>query len=941
MNESRQKRVFISYSWDSEDHKSRVLQLADALIGHGQDVVIDQYVLPGDMVNFPIWMEQQVERADFVLMICTARYRRSAMGEEKPNQASGVKWESICIHNEAYYEPKKIHKYIPLLLNEARQEDIPKAFLGRPFYHLTRFELEDNAYQDLIRHLTNQPPIIRPPPGSVPHLPPKVGSGPAPKATSVAGASSTPIWKMPYPRNGDFTGRSKELETLEKAIFSDVPAANGQAISGLGGIGKTQTAIEFAYRHRHRFRAVFWVRADTVTELENEYREIASLLGLKPWEPTESDQGEPAESDHLVKGVKGWLASNPGWLLIFDNADTLEILKTFLPSTTAQGSLLFTTRAHYLGSLGIKTPVELGDFSPEEALAFLLKRTGQAHGSSQIDHAAAKILVGELSYFPLALEQAAAYMLVHEESIADYLAAYRCLPLNILEEHAPEAGNYPATVRTTWKRSFDALEKVSPASVKVLEFAAFLAPDSIPYELFPRVPDQWLEPLSSVLARPGGPDHAFNAVLTPLMRYSLIRRDPSRRTFSAHRLVQMVMREQMGAELRAEICQCLLNALDRALIGDPEDAQAWPRMSPFVEHVTMLLAHFAQAQIAPSAKLSSIASQTGKLLLSQARFAEAEPMLRRAVATEEALFGALHTKVAGALNDLADLLHSTNRSSEAERLCRRALAIDEALLGLEHADVARDLSNLATVLSATNRLPEAEDLYKRALAIDENALGPNDPKVAEDLNDLAVLLRESERFAEAEPLYRRSLLIDEGHFGTSDPKVAIRLSNLAEVLKATDRFSEAEPMIRRALSIVVATFGPEHPKVALMLNNLGGLLSRTKRFEEAEEHFRRGLAIDEERFGLEHPHIARDLNNLSVVLVATNRLLEAEPLHKRACLIFLRSRGANHPRSLKIVGNYRRLLLKIYVNPGKVLQAMHELCKEASVDCQEILAKIS
>ena len=296
------------------------------------------------------------------------------------------------------------------------------------------------------------------------------------------------------------------------------------------------------------------------------------------------------------------------------------------------------------------------------------------------------------------------------------------------------------------------------------------------------------------------------------------------------------------------------------------------------------------------------------LLQEIARYEDAEPLFRRALAIDEASYGSVHTVVAIRLNNLALLLKATNRLAEAEPLYCRALTIDEASYGKDHPEVAIDLSNLARLLQDTNRLAEAEPLMRRALAIDEASYGNDHPTVASRLNNLATLLQDTNRLAEAEPLYRRALAIDEASYGNDHPEVATDLNNLAGLLRATNRLAEAEPLVRRALAIDEASYGKDHPKVATALNNLALLLQATNRLAEAEPMFRRALAIDEASYGNDHPNVAIRLNNLANLLRDTNRLEEAEPLSARAARIFLSSLGKDHPNTQKVKGNYLKIL---------------------------------
>ena len=277
------------------------------------------------------------------------------------------------------------------------------------------------------------------------------------------------------------------------------------------------------------------------------------------------------------------------------------------------------------------------------------------------------------------------------------------------------------------------------------------------------------------------------------------------------------------------------------------------------------------------------------------RLAEAEPLMRRAVAIYDKAYGPDHPHLAAALNNLAQLLSDTNRLTEAEPLMRRVLAIYEKAYGPNHPNLATAHNNLGVLLRNTNRLAEAEPLYRRALAIDESAYGPNHPNVARDLNNLAQLLHVTDRFAEAEPLMRRVLAIYEKVYGSDHPDVIIAINNLAGLLRDTNRLVEAEPFMRRALAGAEAKYGSDHPDVARNLSNLANLLQATNRFAEAESLIRRALAIDEKAYGPNHPKVASRLNALAEVFRNKNRLAEAEPLILRALAIDEKAYGPNHP----------------------------------------------
>ena len=307
-------------------------------------------------------------------------------------------------------------------------------------------------------------------------------------------------------------------------------------------------------------------------------------------------------------------------------------------------------------------------------------------------------------------------------------------------------------------------------------------------------------------------------------------------------------------------------------------------------------------------KVAISLNNLAQLLEATNRLAEAEPLMRRALTIIETSYGPEHPCVAGYINNLARLLQVTNRLAEAEPMFRRALKINEASYGPNHIMVAKALNNLAEQLRATNSLAEAEPMYLRALAIDESSYGPEHPEVAIGINNLAELFRTTNRPAEAEPLIRRALAIDEASYGPQHPEVGAVLNNLAQLLQDTNRLTEAEPLMLRALSISEASYGPEHPNVATALNNLALLIQETNRTTEAELLIRRALAIDATSYGLVHPNVARDLNNLAELMRTTNRIAEAEPLIRRAIRITEVSYGREHPTLASYINNLAGLL---------------------------------
>ncbi|EAR21585.1 tetratricopeptide repeat protein [Nitrococcus mobilis] len=755
---------------------------------------------------------------------------------------------------------------------------------------------------------------------------------------------------LPYSSLGTlFKGREAVLQQLRASLTKSTGQATalvGKAMHGLGGVGKTRLAVEYAWQHADEYSAVLFVTADSPASLQ---RNLAELTGPRVLNLPERES--PEEAVQMAAALR-WLNTHPGWFLILDNVDTeaaaayAEDLLTRLQG----GQVLITSRLARWG--GHVEPVELDVLQEDAAAAFLLERTRPQSGCRgrqprPDDDQRAAALARELAGLALALEQAGAYITAQRISLADYLRRWQAHDKQVQTWHRAREMQYPRSLAVTWQTT---LEQLGPGEVALLNILAWFAPEPIPLfvlglpyaeaafdpaensedaKVAEKIAVLWREAaarLSNAEPPAGSSGNgertdpsaqagqaSLREALATLTDYSLIRWEVAADTVAIHRVVQEILRTSQPAAV--QWLTSALKLLDEALPpGNPWDVHTWPRWEPLRAHIAFAAAKADWRDIAEPTGL--FINRLALLLHAKALHAEAEPLFRRALAIGEAVYGPEHPAVATGLNNLAGLLQATNRLAEAEPLFRRALAIDEAAYGSEHPEAATGLNNLAELLRATNRLAEAEPLYRRALAINEAAYGSEYPAVARDLNNLAELLRVTNRLAEAEPLYRRALAINEAAYGSEHPEAATGLNNLAELLRATNRLAEAEPLYRRALAIDEAAYGSEHPEAATGLNNLAELLRATNRLAEAEPLYRRALAIREAAYGPEHPHVAHGLNNLALLLKDGHRLVEAEPLMCRMAAIFYRYQqmtGYAHPYMQTDLENYRSLLKALSV----------------------------
>ena len=837
-DEMSHPKVFISYSHDSTEHADRVLALSDRLRADGIDCILDQYE-DSPSVGWPRWMDQQILETDFVLMICTPTYYRRVMGKEQPGVGLGVRWEGNLIYQYFYNEGSLNTKFIPVLLKGANNSAIPTPYQGATYYQ----PLTETGYESLYRRLTNQPTTPKPALGKRRQLPPRkrkndfIGDMPNEHSThpvtsesSAAGATAegsvqVPVWNIPYVRNALFTGREDILTRLHTALNTGKTTAltQPQAISGLGGIGKTQTAVEYAYRYRESYQYVLWVQANTQETLLSSFVALAKHLNL----PEQNDQ----EQRIVVQATKRWLETHSGWLLIFDNADDLAVVRDTLPQGN-QGHILLTTRTQAMGGLARK--IELDTLGSEEGAELLLRRAGlipsdaTLESVSTADRALARDIVQAMGGLPLALDQAGAYLEETGESLSNYLSLYKKERAALLKRRGGSLPNHPESVATTWSLALQQVERGQPAAIELMRLCAFLAPDAIPEELI----IEGAPHLGPVLQPVAADRNTFNEALAALLKYSLLRRDTTTHTLIIHRLVQAVILDELDEETQRRWAERMVQAVRQVFPFD--EPAPWPRSQRYLVHALVCEALIKHWDLTLD-DAAEVLNNAGWYLEARGQYREAEPLLREALAIGEKRYGVDHPDTSYLLNSLAVLYWYQGKYEEAESLYQRALAIKEKVFGPEHPSTATTLNNLAILYVGQGKYEEAEPLHQRALAIREKGLGPEHPETAQTLNNLAIVYVDQGKHEEAEQLYQRALAIDEKVYGQDHPEVATDLNNLANLYSGQDKNEEAEPLYQRALAIDEKVLGPEHPFTQNDVQNYANLLRKMGRESEATQ----------------------------------------------------------------------------------------------------------
>ena len=736
------------------------------------------------------------------------------------------------------------------------------------------------------------------------------------------GLDKVTLWNVPSRRNPFFTGREHILLYLRETPIADKGSAwtQPQVMSGPGGIGKTQIALEYAHRYRDEYRAVLWVNADSRERLTSDYANIAALLNL----PEKDSQNLSI----AVNATRRWLQTFVGWLLIFDNVCDMKMVRDFLP-TGGRGHILMTTRSQVARSFALN--IEIPGMGPVDEALFLLRRAGiiapdAPPGTAPApERLKAREIAEALHGLPLALELAGAYMKEVQCSQVSYLNLYKLEKARVLKRQAAPVPDCLESVATTLAISFEKVEHTNLVATDLLRLCAFLHDAAIPEEIFmgeASRPSSMLQPL--VTDR-----FELSKHMRELHKYSLMHRDVNNSMLISHPLLQAALRESMSRETQRQWAERSIRAIEQTFPGvEPAMWRCCQRYLPHMQDCARWIEQW-NMQFPEATRLLE---QAGGYLRARLQYESAEPLLRLALTKREKLPGQDQLDLALSLESMASFYDEQGRYAQSEPLHERTLAMREKILAPDHPDVVASLNNLAVVYRDQGKCSQAEPLFQRALAMQKKVPGPDHPDVAATLNNLAILYRVQGKYTQAEPLFQRALAMRERTLEPGHPDVAQSHNALGGLYSAQGRYAQAEQHYQRALAIHEQVPGPGHPDLATTLNNLALLYHNTGKYAQAEAFYQRALAIYEQCLGPEHPYVASCLDNFAILYHDQGEYEHAEPLYLRALAVREKVLGPEHPYVAVSLNN----LATLYTVQGKYVRAK-ELFKRALAICEQSL----
>lgn len=685
------------------------------------------------------------------------------------------------------------------------------------------------------------------------------------------------VWNIPIPMTL-FVGREDILQKLHAALQAGKAASLTQAITGLGGIGKTFTALQYAYRYREEYDAIWWVNASTYESIMSGFTKLAQKISKIP--PRKSD-----DQHYILDVVKQWMKDTPRWLLIFDNVDESKVLQEFL-STARRGHIIFTSRIQIMSSIVVN--VKLENLPHEEGATLLLRKAGMLDADESLDQAEEqkKALALHISRLmdglPLALDQAGAYIWAEGIDLSEYIHLYEQKRMELLAWRSEDtfAGeyDYPYSVATTWSLSFERIEQAHPAAADLMSVYAFLAPDAIPDEIIINASSELGPYLSHITTA----DY-FHKVVGVLLRYSFVQRNRERKTTSVHRLVQFVFKSRVKMRDGRTWVERVVKAMEKSFTAAREGSEPAQYLDRFVPHAIACLNLIRDEHVVSEESLSLLIN-IGVHLRIRAFYDEAQAFFEQARSFIETAEDA--TSLEQILNANFGMIYQGRKDFEqAEKYFLRAVTSWERTPpkdNEEHFLFAVSLRNLADCYIQQDKLEQAEPIVKRAISMIQVLPNAQLTDIASFMSLQARSYQEHQKYANAEKLYKQALAIHEQKIQKNDPEIAYLWNNLAITYAWQGRFVEAKELILRTLELLKEIQGAEHFDVAHSLTYLGDTCCSLGDLVQAESVYKQGLEIYEKNGGAEHIDCIDPLLNLAVTLLLQNRFEEAKSFYYRA-----------------------------------------------------------
>ncbi|MGI5152019.1 FxSxx-COOH system tetratricopeptide repeat protein [Plantactinospora sp. CA-294935] len=741
------------------------------------------------------------------------------------------------------------------------------------------------------------------------------GGGVSPSTPAEATSARTPaVWGNIPPRNPNFTGREKLLALLYEQVQGGTTAVLPHALHGMGGVGKSHLAVEYVYQHQSEYDLVWWIPAERATQIGASLVELAQRMELPAGPDIASARAAVQEALRLGRPYARWL-------LIFDNAESPEALRPYLP-TGGSGSIVITSRNPQWASMARTLEVDV--FTREESIQ-LLRRRGPELDATQADR-----LAEALGDLPLALEQAAAWRAETGMPAEEYLRLFDEKRVELLEQAPPM--DYQLPVAAAWNVSLDRLVVSNPAAFRLLQLCSFLAPEPIPRTLFNSVQNSDIHPeLNAAIRDP----MRLNRAIRDINRYALARVNHRTNSIQMHRLIQAVLLDRMTEPERDAMRQSahlLLASGDR---NDPDSPANWRSYADLYPHVIV-----SQAMHSAEPWVHQLVQNEAKYLYWWGDFEASLDLAQQAYDSWRNTLGEDASVTLAIGHWLGFMLSKLGRHREAAELNSRILESYERTTMEDTEELLRAVGAVAADLRIAGDFVKAletdEELYRRHV----QALGEEDPSTLNAAHNLAVSLRLTGDIRRAfevdkDTYSRRVLLFGEDHahtleshlnliidrrelgeylparaemqnvvnrlpmvWGSAQTQTLLAKRRLASAMRKAGDHEAARAVSREVHDGFAARYGERHPDTLLAAFGLAVDLRATGDLEGAAQLSNEIVDRYRQLFDEEHPYTVAARLNTAIVHRLRGEVQLAREINEAGVEILTRRLSRDHPLTL-------------------------------------------
>ncbi|KAJ5915545.1 hypothetical protein N7466_011478 [Penicillium verhagenii] len=703
---------------------------------------------------------------------------------------------------------------------------------------------------------------------------------------------------IPSLENRDFTGRDSTLDELKKKLFLE-PSTEKLALFGLGGIGKTQVALQLARWVRAHVPdcSVFWAPALSLESFEQACSQIAKELQI----PLNAD-GESAK-----ESVQRHLSSDKAgkWLFIVDNADDVEMLfdnlDQYFPASN-NGVTLLTTRSREVAlAFAGRDIVELQKMTTEEGIAFITKIVGE---DSLGDQKSTIQLLEELNFLPLAIVQAAHYICRNGGTVTRYLQLMRNTEKDRMRLASREF--YDSTryrklanaVATTWLISFNQIEDSDPFAADLLGFISYLEPKAIPRSILPTLYSE----------------EEMEFSLGTLCSYGFLTRRDDKNMFDVHSLVQLSTRMWMtDARKTQQIITTLTRHMDKRFPSDEYTNRDTWRM--YLPHTLEILRREESQDLS---ERYTLLSKVGDCLLTDGRAKEAVTAFGNVCAWNEKHYDEEHPSRLGSQHELASAYKSNGQIKQAVKLLEHVVAVKEKTLYKEHLSRLASQHELARAYQSNGQIKQAMELLEYVVIVKERILDEEHPSRLRSQHELASAYKSNGQIKQAIVLFEHVVAVQERMLDKEHPSRLVSQHQLAGAYRSNGQIKQAMELLEYVVSVQERTLDKEHPDQLASQHELAKSYLSNGQTKQAMELLEHVVAVQERTLDEEHPDQLVSQHELARAYLSNGQTKQAMELLKHVVVVEERTLDEEHPDRL----TSQHQLARAYLSNRQIEQAI-------------------